>query len=188
MDPSPVTDVRYKYVTEKLSRNGFRWEEMRFHQVNPESLKISFELEWNQFIACVSKITGIPPPKDSAQSKSAWEKYFRHVINPAASGNRIIRMHENEHTFSDALFEALRASLKDFIDPHGFGRNCIVLKNSHIGFGKGIDSAKLGFEGTYLVSRDGRSHHGCFVFGSRQNIVRLRMRWRTMKSSNLMMT
>jgi hypothetical protein len=29
------------------------------------------------------------------------------------------------------------------------------------------DSAKLGFEGTYFVLRDGRSQHGCFVFGSR---------------------
>jgi hypothetical protein len=171
MSISSATDARYQYVTEKLSRNGFRSEEMGLHQVNPEGLKISFELEWNQFMACVSKITGIPPPKDSTQSKSPWKQYFQHVINPASSGNRIIRMHENEHTFSDALFETLRVSLTDFVDPNVFGRNCIVLKNSHIGFGKGMPRTNLGFGDHYLVSRDGRSQHGCFVFGSDANDI-----------------
>jgi hypothetical protein len=63
-----------------------------------------------------------------------------------------IRMHENEHTFSDALFEALRTSLQDFVGPNMFGRNSIVLKNSHIGFGKEVPRTNLGLGwGHYLV-------------------------------------
>jgi hypothetical protein len=167
MTPSPITVVRYQYVAEKLSKNGFRWEQARLKEVNPESLKISFALEWQQFLACVSQITGIPPRNESAQRKSAWKKYFQHVIHPTGRGKRS-QVHENEHTFSDVVFEALRKSLQEFVDPNVLGRNTIVLKNSSIGFIKGIPRTNLGLGGGhYLVSRDGRSHHGCFVFGSR---------------------
>jgi hypothetical protein len=164
MSPSPITVLRYLLVSEKLKENGFRWDRAYFKVVKPEQQTISFDSEWKQFISIVSKITGVSFPEPSLAEKrnSPWEKYFQHVIDPG--GNRL---HENEHTFSDVLFEALRASLKVFVDPSLFGRNCIVLKNSHIGFGKGICRPQQGFEEAYLVSRDGRSQHGCFVFGSK---------------------
>jgi hypothetical protein len=152
----------HKMVAVAFRSRGFRWNFVEVEKVESNSNSISFGREWNKLISRIAAITGPTTiQKSAATSKQSW-KHFEHVLCPDQG-------HETEKLFSDALFEALRTSLSDFTVPNSSEAKWIVLKNSKIAFGKGINRATLGFSEEYALSEDSRSGHGCFVIGTRES-------------------
>jgi len=155
---SKATASNYEGVAKTLRDRKFFWRPVKMDVVHSQSNNISFSYEWNEFISHIAKITGITP-SEIAATKKPWD-YFEHVINPGRGYE-----YRYEHSFDTALFDALRSSLDDFVDSSVPETNWIVLKNSHIGFGRKIRRPTLGFESGYAASSDSEYDHGCFVLG-----------------------
>jgi hypothetical protein len=114
----------------------------------------------------VGKIAGTK--KKAATGENAL-KCFEHVIMPKHTTNNVVNFgYDSEGSFDDALFLALRKSLKGFVEKEagGTGKNWIVLYDSHIGFGQKIERITLGYEAGYALSRNSIPDHGCFVLGT----------------------
>jgi hypothetical protein len=105
-------------------------------------------------------VTTVMTSEGEAVDICAWN-FFKDVIGPA---NRNLA-HCDEKAFDSSLFEALRESLNVYVN-ETVESNWIVLKNSIIGFGRGVERTTLGFKKGYVLSGDSKSDHSCFVLGS----------------------
>jgi hypothetical protein len=148
------TPANYQNVAGVLEFRGYRWKSVAMKKVHWQSRNLSFDEEWKKFITCVTMITGITSEAYDATT-SQWN-CFERVISPIGG-------HDNERSFSIALFEALRQSLDDFVDPRLSAANRIALKNRPIRFGTGVYRTKLGYHEGYVLSEDSENDHCCFV-------------------------